>query len=328
MSTELRDQIRDLIETGARPIELDEITQATSRARRSPTRRRSVTGRRSATGRRGLRAFRPQLVTAAVVAVGCVVALTVSQTGQPASRSGSQPGSHPGPAAALTAQSVLHQAELAAFSLPATATPKPSQFVYTKEYLKQNNMKGISQNWVSVDGKRIGRQEFPGMQGTNPACVNGYWQFGPGDWNRQHCTVFEAAAFEPGMPTNPAALRPYLIKHYTSVPYSPDQLLLTIGQVLMTVYLTPAQLAAVLHVLAQTPGLTVVPKATDVTGRTGVGIRAPAFGGDSIDTFIFNPKTYTVLGVNEVGVASHMKGSFEYQALLRTAIVNHPGQQP
>ena len=45
-----------------------------------------------------------------------------------------------------------------------------------------------------------------------------------------------------------------------------------------TSYLTPAQHAAIYRLLAQTPGLTVVPHVTNMKGQTGVGVSPSRMG--------------------------------------------------
>jgi hypothetical protein len=54
---------------------------------------------------------------------------------------------------------------------------------------------------------------------------------------------------------------------------------------------------AIYRLLAQTPGLTVVPHVTNVRGQTGVGIRSGTWK-DSVYTIIFDRRTFAPLGMN------------------------------
>jgi hypothetical protein len=93
-----------------------------------------------------------------------------------------------------------------------------------------------------------------------------------------------------------------------------------------TSYLTPAQRAALYRLLAQTPGLTVVPHVTNVKGQTGVGVRSGVYK-TSIYT-IFSRTTYTPLGMNWTEVVGPAKGTYGGEVLLKTAIVTHTGPLP
>ena len=84
------------------------------------------------------------------------------------------------------------------------------------------------------------------------------------------------------------------------------------------------------EMLAQTPGLQVLPKVSTVLGRTGVGVRWTVRTGaaghrpvTNTFTLVFNHKTYRLLGTNwDVG------GATGGQALIKLAIVNKSGQLP
>jgi len=95
-----------------------------------------------------------------------------------------------------------------------------------------------------------------------------------------------------------------------------------------TDYLLPKQKAALYQVLAQTPGLTVVPRVTNMMGTAGIGIRSDATDKGSIYTMIFNPRTYAPLGMNWTGVSAPVKGISGGEVLLDIAIVNRLGQRP
>jgi hypothetical protein len=100
------------------------------------------------------------------------------------------------------------------------------------------------------------------------------------------------------------AVMPYLVRleqASASVPSSqdpPNWLANDTGKavagLLQSVYLLPAQQAAVFQMLAQTPGFEIVRNAVDARGRPGVGIYWLYQGGGAM--IVFNPVTYQFLG--------------------------------
>jgi hypothetical protein len=97
------------------------------------------------------------------------------------------------------------------------------------------------------------------------------------------------------------------------------------GYYLLTgVDLTPAQQAAVYRALARVPGLTVVPKVTDILGRAGVGIRsrpAPGFTW----TAIFDRTTFKLLGADIEPVGP---GYDRTAMAVQPTVVSKEGQRP
>jgi hypothetical protein len=292
---------------------------------------------------------RPLLLTgvaSAVLAAGLAVALVVtSGTARPPGA-----GTSPAFAPASTATAVLRNAALAALAEPA-ATPRPDQFVYSKVYgtmgCRTDGMTQVDQTWLSVSGTRgstatgTGSVTAPARghrsgTGSGPACGNPR-VFPPNLTQsrlvRCHpCTPADYAAYLPGMPTRPAALRAWLDRRYDvrSGPAGVIYLLGITDGLLTADYLTPAQHVAMYEMLAQTSSLRVVPKASTVIGRTGVGVRwtvrtGAAGHGPVTDTFtlIFNRKTYRLLGINW-----DVNGATGGQALIKLAIVNKSGQLP
>jgi hypothetical protein len=277
----------------------------------------------------------------AVVAAGVAIAL-LATSGSPSGR-GAGPGSGQravsfGPG--TTVAGVLRNAALAALRLPDSA-PQPDQFVYVQQYSKTTKGDadglgtGLFQNWLSVDGSRIGlwRESAAGsppysLDQRTIACANGK-EIGPGVLKNFSCTP--QPAYFPDMPTSPAALRGYLMKQFD--PGDSGHFAQTTGvlddalDLLAGGYLSPAQQAALYELLAQTPGLTLVPTVTDVTGQTGVGIRGQMDKG-MINTVIFSRGTYRFLGENTIGLIGPVKGWSDGWVLQNVAIVDHPGQLP
>jgi hypothetical protein len=321
-----------------------------------PDSERAVTPRPTPRTRRApRRAFRPRLIAVAavasvVVAAGVAIALTATSgapvsgakgvpiSGAKGAPAGGQPAAagpagHPaafGPA--TTAAGVLHNAALAALELPAGA-PRPGQFVYTKLYTTQNPNGGgveVLQSWLSADGVQAGLTSggTPGTTGYSPGCRGG-WYYYPNDLRHtQRCQPSVNAAYFPDMPTSPGPLRAWLRRHLGGADSYASGLLTNVESMETTDYLLPRQQAALYELLAQTPGLTVVPRVTNMRGVTGIGIRSTVVDKGSIYTIIFDPRTYAPLGMNWVAVSGPFKGSRNGEVLLDIAIVNHLRQQP
>jgi hypothetical protein len=295
---------------------------------------------------------RPLLLTgaaSAVLAAGLAVALAVTPgTARPPGGGGS-----PAFAPAATAAAVLRNAALAALAEPAV-TPRPDQFVYSKLYdvmtCHAHRSTRVDQAWLSVNGTHAatgtgigsvtitvgGHQPAssgwacPGFQVSPPSLI----QSRP--LRCRPCTPADYAAYIPAyipaMPTRPAALRAWLDRRY-HVPPGPAGVLELLGitdDLLATTYLTPAQHVAMYQLLTQTPSLQVVPHASTVLGRTGIGVRWMVRTGaaghkPATDTFtlIFNRTTYRLLGMNW-GLGAATGG----EALIKLAIVNKTGQLP
>jgi hypothetical protein len=271
----------------------------------------------------------------AVLAAGVAVALTATPPaapgGHPAvshARTGAPASSWPNTAAA----GVLHNAALAALEVPANA-PQPGQFVYTKVEQHQPQAlggSGVLESWLSADGVQAGLASggTPASTGYSPGCRDG-WYYYPNDRaHHQRCSPAQNAAYFPSMPTSPRALRDWLQRHLGGGASYASGLLTNVEAMMTSDYLLPKQKAALYQVLAQTPGLTVVPRVTNVTGATGVGIRADVVDKGSIYTMIFNPRTYASLGMNWTGVSAPVKGLSGGEILLDIGIVNKLGQRP
>ena len=230
-----------------------------------------------------------------------------------------------------SASAVLRNAALAALRTPAGA-PRPDQFVYTKVYSEQPGQPvSVVQTWLSVSGTRYGWQQGGTVPSGAPwpACVNG-WLKQPAAGGPKpipsRCVPADVAGYLPALPTRSAALRVYLDQHF-GVSHDPGGLASVTEEMLTTLYLTPVQRAAIYHVLAQTPGLALLPHVTNVAGRSGVGIRTGVYKG-AVHVIIFGRKTYAPLGENWTGVLPSSKGQAGGEVLQRLALVNRVRQLP
>jgi hypothetical protein len=268
----------------------------------------------------------------AALAAGLAISLAVTST------SGGTPPPAVHFAAPTTVAAVLDNAAVAALSQSAV-TPHPDQFVYTKErtaiYQPRRHdspaerVTQVRETWQSVSGRHRGLTVISGPSTKTTRlvqswCANGRVQ--PhvlGAVTGERCTPGEFAAYKPWLPTTSAGMRAYLAKSPQDGP--PPQTMIEGGFYLLAgVDLSPAQQAAAYHALAQVPGLTLVPKMTDILGRTGVGIRShPARG--LTWTAIFDPTTFKLLGADIEPVGP---GYDRVAMAVQPAIVDKVGQRP
>jgi hypothetical protein len=306
----------------------------------------------------GSRRWRPAVLSATSMVAAVAVAITITATTAGAhghvigSATTARGHGHVVFGRVTTADDVLRNAELAALQTPASA-PKPGQFVYKKIVDKQSAAASVEQSWKSADGTQVGLDKITGNFAETepiPACVNGHvepnfrWAYSAHKKRiklkfkslnpRMRCTPEASAAYNPGMPTTPDALRAYLVKRYhlAQDAYGPHgidiNLAYTIVEVVMeSDYLLPQQQAAMYKLLARTPGLTLVPRVADLQGTVGIGIRAPDKP-DSYVTFIFDPKTYALLGENQTWIDAGVPRDQGGFVLAASGIVNRPGQLP
>jgi hypothetical protein len=241
--------------------------------------------------------------------------------------------------AVLTAKQVLDTAATAALSQPG-APPRPDQFVYTKV---GDGAGHVTQTWLSVDGSRNGLMEGHGANGTTTilGCVNGKRQFrlpgyngkpytGPpkpkapvpldGPVDTVACTP--QPAFFAAMPTTASAMPAYLAQTLGVRLHDINDVAKVVGVMFESDYLLPAQRAALYKFLATTPGLTLERNVKDISGRPGIGVGWSFMGGKAV--LVFNPSTYTLLGMTTQGEKSQVGGD----ALLQMAITSQAGQEP
>jgi hypothetical protein len=283
------------------------------------------------------------------VASGGVAALAVGLTLSSlpgATHSAGTAIAHPGPShrdaavtAVLTAKQVLDTAATAALSHPG-ATPRPDQFVYTKV---GDGGGHVAQTWLSVDGSRNGLMEAQGPDGTTTilGCVDGNRQIRLPGYNGKPYTgpakpkapvpldgpvVTEPCtpqpAFLPAMPTTASAIPAYLAKTQGVRLNDVNDVAKVVGGMFQSDYLLPAQRAALYEFLATVPGLTLERNVKDISGRPGIGVSWSFMGSTAV--LIFDPSTYTLLGITTRGAQGQAGGG----ALLQTAITNQAGQQP
>jgi hypothetical protein len=246
--------------------------------------------------------------------------------------------------AKLTAREVLEHAASAALKAP-VVVPRDDQFVYTKVV----GLGGVAElSWLSVDGTRNGLTESP-MNGklqktVQLGCVNGARKIRtPGRDGKPikggHKPIIAKTpvpmdgpvvtvpctperAFFPDMPTTAAAMGPYLERTQGVRLNDLNDLSKTVGFMLETDYILPAQRAALYEYLAGTPGLTVDRHVRDVSGRPGIGVVWRFYGSKAMN--IFDQRTFAYLGMTTWGEQGQVGGA----ALVRTAVVDRAGELP
>jgi hypothetical protein len=287
-------------------------------------------GQRAGRGTAGRAWPRRLAVTGAVsaaLAAALAVTLAVTSTG-----AGVPPAHF---AAATTVAAVLDNAAIAAQREPAI-TPRPGQFIYTKDsmavyqprhhgYPAQRVTQAI-ETWTSAGGIHPGLIVTSGpttrtVRQVVSACVHGFVR--PAITGQQHCTAGQFAGYRPWLPTTRAGMLAYLKTGPRDG--SPAQSMIETAYYLLTgVDLTPAQQAAVYHALARVPGLTVVPKVTDILGRAGIGIRSRPAPGMSW-MVIFDRRTFKPLGAD---IEAAGPGYDRHAMAVQATIVNKVGQRP
>ena len=247
--------------------------------------------------------------------------------------------SHAAVSAVLTAKRVLDTAATAALSHPAVP-PRPDQFVYTKIGDGRGH---AALTWLSVDGSRNGLMEAGGPNGTSTllGCVDGKHQIRTPGYNGKPYTgpakpkapvpldgpvvtepCIPQPAFFPAMPTTASAMPGYLAKTRGLRLNDLNDVAKVVEGIFQSDYLLPAQRAALYEFLATMPGLTLERHVKDITGRPGIGVSWSFMGSKAM--LIFDPSTYTLLGITTWGEQGQVGGG----ALLQMAITNQAGQQP
>jgi hypothetical protein len=124
------------------------------------------------------------------------------------------------------------------------------------------------------------------------------------------------------MPTTASAMPGYLAKTQGVRLNDLNDVAKVVGGIFQSDYLLPAQRAALYEFLATVPGLTLQRHVKDITGRPGIGVSWSFAGSEAV--LIFDPRTYTLLGITTRGEQGQVGGA----ALLQMAITNRAGQEP
>lgn len=206
---------------------------------------------------------------------------------------------------------------------------RDDQFIHEKRYsvtrapvVKDGELKGESERWVSVDGSKPG------------------WMKGLDKLGRPYSQPWPA---EPA----PALYGNQTYKFLTTLPTDPDELLRQIyaavhdpgkpgytvdrdqeafdivGHVLNGSLLPPDLGGALYRAVAKIPGVTLATDAVDVAGRHGIGVTR--VGRSRTATWIFDRETYDFMGASVLfNTKSESEGRSNYALLLREVVDSIP----
>jgi hypothetical protein len=319
-----------------------EITAASSAG--SGSGRRARRRRSARTGRR----FGPKLVAvgavAATIAATAVIALQNVPT-SPAARVG-------GSSRTSADARGLRLADFASQAAASAPAWQPNQWVYSDilrpEALPKPGATNPTITWTQVDGHQFAYYRDGKLVVRNEVPYLG-----------QTTAVFEKVVTEGdkysyllSLPTTPAALRAVIVHNLETLP-GPKTGPLAAGTgnygvwraieaTLIGTVLPPKLLAAVYGILATDPAVHFDKSVTDNAGQTGVGFYVVQ-GGIRKEELMINPSTYAFMGGESIGLASQTqhytidghaytqvikKGLNGWTDLVRSGIVQHPGQKP
>ncbi|MHA5050832.1 CU044_5270 family protein [Streptomyces sp. SD15] len=175
---------------------------------------------------------------------------------------------------------------------------RDDQYVYTRvqgtqQIMDEGKDTFRRSDWQAVDGKRTGLARITVLSGPS----------GPGTKNMRLDADPNAVTYRElqALPTDPDALyRKIWADTDGQGPTHEEAALEAIGAMLNKASLLPEVDAALYRAAARVPGVSVVKRAEDAAGRSGIGL---AFGsGDGRDVWVFNSKTLRYLGSDEVAL--------------------------
>jgi hypothetical protein len=170
------------------------------------------------------------------------------------------------------------------------------------------------QVWLSTSGDR------PGLL-RKRAASGGAWESTPLDKGGP-------AAYHADVPTDADAALKFLYANSHGGNPADQQAFITVGDLIRESYLKAESLSAVFAATAKIPGVTLVDNVSDAAGRHGVAVSRTHDG--IRHELIFDKKTSAFLGERQIAVEDfpHLANGtvLDSTAVLRTAIVDHPGQ--
>ncbi|GII79137.1 hypothetical protein Sru01_41190 [Sphaerisporangium rufum] len=239
----------------------------------------------------------------------------------------------------LDARVVLANAAKVAARRTPGETPRPTQWQYTRQVVRQQNDEApeIQEHWIRYDGKQImseGRVEDvppdPGDDDLSPRQYDEKLRELPTDPRRLLAKVtgdrhwIDYPKEEAGVFTEPPAERGFRV----------------IGLYLSRYGVMPPKLeAAMFRALALIPGVHVDKDIADADGRRGIGVRLDTGSPDPLtrEYLILDPDTYRYLGERKVLLRDEYvpgesdplgrQGDEWASALLVSRIVDHPGDR-
>jgi hypothetical protein len=276
--------------------------------------------------------LRPALAAAAVATAAAVTFVVLPSSGS--SSATAQPPSR-------STVALLEDIALAAEHEKSYGTVRDDQFVYVESKVsyaayEEGEKTKIAplhrqEVWMSVDGLHKGLKLEAGQKPlVIPVDVKPDWlKSGKGGWE-----VSNVYNHVKTLPTDPDAMYQYLAK--TAPKYSGQEkyqaMFVLVGDLLNDSIVPPEQSAALFRAVARIPGVTAVKGVKDAEGRSGVAIGRDDPDNPTRDEWIFDAKTYELLGLRSVATEDYSdvkKGTVTSNtAVLRRAIVDKAGERP
>ena len=209
------------------------------------------------------------------------------------------------------------------------------------------NERKFSLSWVRVDWREYaGMPSFPA--GLPPqTVVHTHLSISPGGGGSLGGWKSVRYAYLNSLPTDPAGLRAVILaQNSPRMPWyepNPDVAVFSAIATLLVgqtegAWLPPGLAVALYRLLQETPGVHF-DSAADLAGRTGLGFYMVIDGWQKHE-LVVNPVTYSYMGDEWIAVAAHTSVATDgtryikkgqvlgWEALLASAIVQHPGQIP
>lgn len=308
---QVREYFAGYDETAEPPLPDGYAEASAERGRRRVRRRRTLAG-----------AVTTGVAAVAALAVGVTVAGTGSTTQRPT----------------LTAAMVLHRAALAADDQP---VPRDDQFTYYK--IKDSgdgpSDRATIELWLSVDGSKNGLMIVHQGGHTRRETLR------PGDSGGWDIPSYQDLT---KLPTDPDKLLAYFVGKQSGTGYAckgkpteppqkatncqrtgaKQEAFYQMGWILdFEGGLMPPDLgAAIYNAATKVPGVTVDRDAVDAAGRHGIGVGLVYQGMG--DEWVFDPKTYELLGTDGYYVTTTGGKSPLNSAVLDAGVVDKVGQEP
>ena len=252
-----------------------------------------------------------------------------------------------GDSTASAATVALRKAAAVARAQPPLHRPGPGEYLYVKSvdaYLGTAVYSGnvsfsaltphVREVWLGPAGGRVrvrtGRAEFVSERDRQTWIELGRPNLG--DRGGDDMRVPPARPLD--LPADPDALWDRLERDAQHGGSSvPDQMFTLVGDSLRETSATPAQRAALYEVAARIPGVELLGRVTDRSGRPGVAVARVDEANRIRYTLIFDPKTSALLGEEQAVVDGNALGYpagtvIGYATYVRSGIVDSLGRRP
>ncbi|MEV0611175.1 CU044_5270 family protein [Polymorphospora rubra] len=254
--------------------------------------------------------------TATVLILATTTACTSSAAAPPATPATSTPASTPAPEPTTAREHLLAHADQIT-AVPADAHPGP--YTHTHIQLWARATRSVIpfdiRTWRHPDGSATVHErrlpDRPGLTVMPDGSDRDNLAAAPARIDTRPAGTVRPAVAEP-IATDPAGL---LRQLHTISPArgGPTRLLTAVGDLARDHYLDHPQRVALLHVLADIPGIEYQSAVTDIAGRTG--IRVQVSDSDGTTALIIDPRTGELLALTET-VTTNPPGLWQYLLIV------------